>query len=505
MNAPGENSLFKTVYSRMLTLVLAIVLGLLVIFGVAVSVAFRRFYLDETEKRMKLEVDDINEIVVDRYVDVDKRVSAREEFQIIVRLYDAYIQLCFDSDELGRYNVYCPDTGDRWLVAEEADLSEQIRDVRRGRYSECEYGLLTKYTGFYTLTVMRPILTSEGEMLGVIFFHYDMTGVNSSIRSTLSTIGLIFAIAIIVSVPLVMLLVKSVTNPISHMTDVVKDFTKGNFSRRVKLKEKGTDELHNLGATFNTMADELNTLEEARRSFVANVSHELRSPLTSMRGFLEAMLDDTIPPEDTDTYLGIVLDENRRMTVMVNDLLDLARIESGQYKITPTVFDMNELIRRTVITFEARIGAKNLGVDIKLGEEPIYVEADSVRMTQVLHNLVDNAVKYTPEGGSLGIECAQERHLARIKVINSGPGIPEEDLPHVFDRFYKAEKAHTPSGTSGTGLGLSIAKVILDQHGQDIKVSSGNGLTCFEFTLKRASKPSDKKAAEKRNEENKPR
>lgn len=482
----------------MLTLVLAIVLGLLVVFGVAASVAFRKFYLDETEKRMKLEVDDINEIVVNRYIDVDKRVSAREEFQIIVRLYDAYIQLCFDSEELGRYSVYCADTGDRWLVAEEADLSEQIRDVRRERYSECKYGLLTQYTGFYTLTVMRPILTSEGEMLGVIFFHYDMTGVNSSIRSTLSTIALIFGIAIVLSVPLVMLLVKSITNPLSHMTDVVKDFTKGNFSRRVRLKEGGTDEVHNLGATFNTMADELNTLEEARRSFVANVSHELRSPLTSMRGFLEAMLDDTIPPEDTNTYLGIVLDENRRMTVMVNDLLDLARIESGQYKITPSVFDMNELIRRTVITFEARVDAKNLGVEITLEEEPVWVEADSTRIAQVLHNLLDNAVKYTPDSGTLGIECTPERHVIRVKVKNSGPGIPEEDVPHVFDRFYKAEKAHTPSGTSGTGLGLSIAKLILDQHGQEIKVSSGDGLTCFEFTLKRASRPPEKKNADKK-------
>ncbi|MCR5808901.1 MAG: cell wall metabolism sensor histidine kinase WalK [Clostridiales bacterium] len=486
--------MFKTVYSRMLTLVLAIVLGLLIILGVAVSVAFRQFYLDETENRMKLEADEINELVVDRYIDVDKRPSAREEFLVIVRLYDAYIQLCFDSPELGRYSVYCADTGDRWQVAEEADLSEQIRAVQRGHYSECEYGLLTKNTGFYTLTVMRPILTSEGSSLGVIFFHYDMTNVNSSIRRTLSSIALISAIAIVVSVPLVMILVKSITNPISHMTDVVKDFTKGDFSRRVKLKENGKDELHNLGATFNAMADELNTLEAARRSFVANVSHELRSPLTSMRGFLEAMLDSTIPPEDMDTYLGIVLDENRRMTGMVNDLLDLARIESGQYKLTPSVFDMNELIRRTVITFEARIDAKKLGVDVNVGDEPVFAEADYERITQVLHNLVDNAVKYSPERGVLGIECAPEKHIVRVRVQNTGPEIPAEDIPHLFDRFYKAEKAHTPSGTSGTGLGLSIAKLILDQHGQDISVTSHDSLTCFEFTLKRASKPGDKKA-----------
>ena len=182
---------------------------------------------------------------------------------------------------------------------------------------------------------------------------------------------------------------------------------------------------------------------------------------------------------------------------MVNDLLDLARIESGQYKLTMSVFDVNELIRRTVITFEARIRAKRLNVTIDLPNEPLYVEADETRITQVLHNLADNAVKYTPDGGALSISCRHERHIARVSVVNSGPGIPAEALPHVFDRFYKAEKAHTPSGTSGTGLGLSIAKLIMDQHEQELTVSSENGRTEFLFTLKRAARSGARKNAER--------
>lgn len=479
----------------MLTSVLALVLGLLAVVGAVVSLSFRSFYLDEIENRLKREAEDINEIAANQYADVDKRPVAREAFQMIVRLYDAYLQICFDSGELGRYSVYNETTGRRWAVAEETDLSEYVDQVKRSGTVLCRYGLLDRVTGFDTLTVMRPIEADDGSELGVIFFHYDMTGVNGSIRSALSSVATFSAVAIAVAIPLVMLLVRGITHPISKITDVVKDFTRGNFSRRVNVK--GKDELSNLGASFNAMADELNTLEEARRSFVANVSHELRSPLTSMRGFLEAMVDGTIPPDDRDAYIDIVLDENRRMTVMVNDLLDLARIESGQYKLNFTVFDVNELIRRTVLTFEARIDAKRFDVSILLPDEPVFVEADSVRITQVLHNLVDNAVKYTPEGGKLTIECAPERHAARISIVNGGPGIPADALSHVFDRFYKAEAAHTPSGSSGTGLGLSIAKLIIDQHEQEISAESEPGRTCFAFTLKRTARPLTKKSTDR--------
>lgn len=492
--------MFKTVYSRMLTATLAIVLGLLVVMGAAVSVAFRSFYLDETENRLLRELDDINEIVVTRYLDVDKRPAAREEFQVIVRLYDAYLQLCFDSDELGRYSVYNVESGSRWAVAEESELGSYITAVKSGAYESCVYDLLSRYVSFSTMTAMRPITAESGETLGVIFFHYDMTGVNRSISTALKSVALFSAVAILVAIPLMMFLVRSITNPISHMTEVVNDFTKGNFSRRVQTQ--GGDEINTLGRSFNAMADQLNTLEAARRSFVANVSHELRSPLTSMRGFLEAMSDGTIPAEDRDAYIEIVLDENRRMTVMVNDLLDLARIESGQYKLNMTVFDVNELVRRTLITFLARIDAKRFEMDFDMPEGAVWVEADETRITQVFHNLVDNAIKYTPEEGTLGIIVKPGRHAVRIAVVNSGPGIPENDLPHVFDRFYKAEKAHTPSGSSGTGLGLSIAKLIIDEHEQEISATSKNGETRFTFTLKRAAKPAVKKGQELSDEDN---
>ena len=293
-------------------------------------------------------------------------------------------------------------------------------------------------------------------------------------------------IAIVLAVLAVSYLTNRITKPIVDMNNTVKRFTKGQFTARVKAS--GSDEVGQLARSFNAMADELDNLEQVRRSFVANVSHELRSPLTSMRGFLEAMQDGTIPVEEYDKYLEIVIGENNRMTAMVNDLLDLARIESGQVKINIETFDINELIIRTLITFEARINTKQIDVDVDFDEEHIYVEADPGQIAQVLRNLIDNAIKYSPDGGKLVLSSRAGRRQTTVSVRDFGKGIPREDRKYVFDRFYKVEKAHTPTGSSGTGLGLSIVKRIIDQHGQTIAVDSPRGGgTRFVFTLKRST------------------
>lgn len=482
--------LFKSVYSKMLFGYLLLTAGLLLALGIAVSVAFRSIYLGEIQNGLMREADDINSIAVTKYIDAAKRPVARDELLVIARRYDAYIQLYFVDELLGKCSFSDADTGDRWNNAELADLSLNVALVEDGNYDRVTYNLLSDYTLFDTMTIARQLVDEDGNVVGALFFHYDMTSVNESISTVFMSVTVILLAGLLISIPLSMLLARRMTRPISHMTEVVNCYTKGDFVRRVSVR--GNDELAQLGRSFNTMSNELNSLEAARRSFVANVSHELRSPLTSMRGFLEAMEDGTIPPEDRDAYIAVVLDENRRMTVMVNDLLDLARIESGQYKLNITVFDINELIRRVIITFEARVAAKNLGVDVNLSDGRLFVEADPDRISQVLHNLVDNAVKYTSEGGKIGIECRADRHIVRVSVTNNGSVISRDDLPHVFDRFYKAEKAHTPDRVSGTGLGLSIAKLIIDQHGQNITASSGKNGTEFAFTLKRGTRPAGK-------------
>jgi len=209
---------------------------------------------------------------------------------------------------------------------------------------------------------------------------------------------------------------------------------------------------------------------------------------SSMKGYVQGMMDGTIPPEETGKYLCVVMDETKRLTTLVNDLLNLSRIESGKFPMEKSAYDIGEQVRRILISFERRIDAKNCDVEVELPDEACYVDADQNRISQVITNLVDNAVKFLPDAnGLLKLKVERKNGKVTVRVSDNGSGISEEDLPHVFDRFYKADKAHT-SGM-GTGLGLAIVKSILDQHGARICVTSENGETAFQFALDAAEPP----------------
>ncbi|MBQ6121608.1 MAG: GHKL domain-containing protein, partial [Clostridia bacterium] len=228
-------------------------------------------------------------------------------------------------------------------------------------------------------------------------------------------------------------------------------------------------------------------------SFVANVSHELRSPMTCMRGYVQAMLDGIIAPEDMPRYLQIVLDETDRLTELVRDLLDLSRLESGKFPLTLAPFDGNELMRRNLINFEPRISEKGIEVQVELAEGQLYVMADANRINQVVSNIIDNAIKFMDgEDSRLRLRTRPEGKNVRFTIANNGPKIAEADLPYIFDRFYKADKAHTSGG--GTGLGLSICQRIMQQHDSKITVRSDDNETAFEFLLPATEAP--KKALE---------
>ena len=353
--------------------------------------------------------------------------------------------------------------------------------------------LFQQSDGVQTDTVsVKKTMSLYGEDCFIIV-SFKEASFSDTMASCRMEILLMMLLALLICVIAVYASTERMLEPFMRINSIVQRYSKGDFNVRIPLT--GADEATQLARSFNTMADQLNDLEETRKSFVANVSHELRSPLTSIRGFLEAMHDGTIPAEEYDKYIDIVLSETKRMTVMVNDLLDLARIESGKTAIHLEIFDINELIRRTLITFEARIRDNRMDVEVKFAQEQYHVEADSAQISQVLRNLIDNAIKYTPEGGRLRLATYAVRREVYVVVQDSGQGIPEEDIPHLFDRFYKVEKAHTPTKQSGTGLGLSIVKKIIDRHGQTISVQSSKGKgTSFTFTLKRVA-PATKRQA----------
>jgi len=273
---------------------------------------------------------------------------------------------------------------------------------------------------------------------------------------------------------------RRITAPLREMNRVALQIARGEFDQRVTIKTR--DEVGALGETFNYMAAELAGLDQMRKDFVANVSHDLRSPLTSIRGFVRAFLDETIPNERKRHYLTIMEEQTERMIKLVNDLLDMARIEAGQMEIWPVSFNLSELVRQVVARLEPEWGKKQVTVEV-LSEEAqdIHVCADPDRIDQVLVNLLQNAVQFSPPHSSIEVMLKKEVQ-AVVSVRDEGPGIRQEDRESIWERFYKADRARTKQ--AGTGIGLSIVKHILDLHHSPIDVQSevGKGST-FTFPL----------------------
>ena len=463
---------FKSIFDRMLFLQCVTVISLLLVSGLGIGYVSRMQGLD-MEKELLIEKGQQAEHLLD--------IGApQRELEALTAEHKLLIQVLYPDGTVSAY------TDEKW--AELAFLSAdrtRVSDVLR-RSADLPETMERYFSGaafpVYTLFVR---MSGEGRE-GVLLIHSDITRLNEAFRE----IGL-WTLAICVMAAFLVLfssyyIAKRVINPFVDMNHIVQCYSKGDFSQRIPVQ--GKDEASQLGRSFNEMADQLKNLEVTRQSFVANVSHELRSPLTSMKGFLEAMMDGTIPPEEHANYIDIVLSETRRMTTMVNDLLDLARIESGIITVSYEVFDINELIRRTLITFEARISEKQMELDVRFAMEQCYVYADSNQISQVLRNLIDNAIKYSPDGRTLLVSTYALRKEIYVTIRDTGVGIPAEDVPHIFDRFYKVEKAHTPSPQVGSGLGLAIVKKIIEAHGQSITVKSARGKgTQFTFTLEKAN------------------
>ena len=273
---------------------------------------------------------------------------------------------------------------------------------------------------------------------------------------------------------------KRITAPLREMNRVALHIARGQFDQRVKIQTH--DELGELGETFNYMAQELAGLDQMRKDFVANVSHDLRSPLTSIHGFVRAFLDDTIPNERKRHYFMIMKEQTERMIKLINDLLDMARIEAGQLEIRPVSFNLSELVRQVVARMEPEFVNNQLNVElISEAVQDIHVLADPDRIDQVIVNLIQNAIQFSSPASSVEV-ILKKAEQAMISIRDYGSGIRQADIEAIWARFYKADKARTKK--TGAGLGLSIVKHILDLHQSPIHVKSevGNG-SIFTFTL----------------------
>ena len=274
-----------------------------------------------------------------------------------------------------------------------------------------------------------------------------------------------------------------ITKPLKEMATVAKRFARGEFNARVEGYEQRYDEIGELAGAFNQMAENLETGEGKRSDFIANISHEMRTPMTTIAGFADGILDGTIPQEKAEGYLKIISQETRRLSRLVRRMLDLSRLESVEAVTTQEQFDINELLVRTLVSLESKISGRGLDVDIEdIPKKPTLVWGDPDNITQVCYNLLDNAIKHAYDRGKIFLSVEKRGGKAYISVRNEGDSIPAGQLSHLFDRFHKVDLSRGRD-PEGVGLGLYIVKTILDNHKEKITVVSEGGLTEFTFTL----------------------
>lgn len=359
------------------------------------------------------------------------------------------------------------------------------------------FNQITSLYGFYDkphYVVAEPIAAVDGPgVMGYVFVASDSATIVES-WYTFMWVFLAASVAVmLLALMLALMTSKRMAQPLDEMARASRNFAHGDFS--VRVKEDGrTDEVGALVSAFNSMADSLEASEQRRNEFIANVSHELKTPMTTIAGFADGILDGTIPKEEEDKYLATIAEETRRLSRLVRSMLELSKMESSGIDLARRrEFDVSETIISTLLSFESRATAKNLDVDLQLPEDHINVVADPDAITRVIYNLMDNAVKFASPGSTLCISLWKTDGKAYISVRDTGETIPENDLPFIFDRFHKSDRSRSLD-RDGAGLGLYLVKSILDAHGEDIAVTSRDGVTEFVFTLTLA-KPAPKSAA----------
>ena len=332
-----------------------------------------------------------------------------------------------------------------------------------------------------TLSVFSPI-TSGYRVRSYVLIHKPVSGIvrfsNEFLNIAFYTVGILALCA------LLLLLAFSYLNyrPLREITKVAQSYAKGNFEPRIHIH--ANDELGIIGNTMNYMANELDTLEEDQRKFISNVSHDFRSPLTSIKGYIEAMLDGTIPVELQDKYLNIILFETERLTKLTQGILDLNQF--GRHRgimLDLADFDINRMIKTTILTFEGTCEKKGITFDLVLTGQELFVHADMTKIQQVLYNLIDNATKFSHQNSAIKIETSIKNEKVFISVKDSGIGIPADSIKKIWERFYKTDLSRGKD-KKGTGLGLAIVKEIIQAHNEHINVISTEGVgTEFIFTL----------------------
>ena len=338
------------------------------------------------------------------------------------------------------------------------------------------------------LSVFAPI-TSDFKVKGYVVIHSSMKGIRAETDILLNISYIMLIILFLLSLIILIFFTEIVYIPLRRITLATEQYASGNMHYEFSVESE--DEMGYLAATLSYMASEIARSEDDQKKFVANVSHDFRSPLTSIKGYLEAMIDGTIPPEMHEKYLNILLNETERLRKLTNSLLTLNNLNTAGMMLNKTDFDINKTIRNVAASFEGTCRAKMIAIELVLTGDEMYVVADVDKIQQVLYNLLDNAIKFSHHNSVIKLETTEKHNKVFVSVKDSGIGIPKDDLKLIWDRFYKSDLSRGKD-KKGTGLGLSITKEIIRSHGENINVISTEGAgTEFIFSLPKSDVEDD--------------
>ncbi len=332
------------------------------------------------------------------------------------------------------------------------------------------------------LSVYAPI-TRNYQIIGYVVLHEPIAGINDVSNRFLNISYITWGILTGIAFLLFLIIALSIIRPIRRIAKVAGEYAGGDFTQK-KVTIRQNNEIGYLSASLNYMADEMNTLEEDQRKFISNVSHDFRSPLTSIKGYIEAMIDGTIPPEMQEKYLRTILFETERLTKLTSGILELNKYGShGRTILDVTTFDLHAIIKHTLQTFEGICIEKRISFEVILTGTELMVSADMAKIQQVLYNLIDNAIKFSHHDSVITVETTLKNEKVFVSVKDHGVGIPKESLGKIWERFYKSDSSRGKD-KKGTGLGLYIVKEIISAHNENINVISTEDVgTEFIFTL----------------------